>query len=453
MNSLKQTQKQMLKQTLSLKQIQYLKLLSMNAAELNDYITTLNTENPLVELQYPDEAPKAPEYESIKIANWLTSAPTEDKGSYDNDDEPTGEFTPRGQIQDDRLNLMSHLRSQFDFSLQDFDISLLEILLGSLDKRGYLRIDADTVAKKGYDRELVLEAIGYLQSLDPAGIGAFNLQDCLILQLRRLDEDDEITLSMIKNHMEDLAKGYFQKIAKALDTDIDTIKASYSKIKKLNPMPASGFGSYCETPPIIPDVTVFNTPHGIQVRYNKDYHPHLSVNKSYLDMARQSPETGDYINKKLTQALWVMKAIDSRQSTIEKIVTSIVARQNDFFVSDGPLVPLKLRDIAAEIGVHESTVSRATCDKYLECQRGIFSLKSFFSGDLSQCGDENVKGISSEAVMREISLIIDGENKKKPYSDNDIIKLLQAKSIFIARRTVAKYRDILGIRGSSMRKE
>ena len=435
-NRLEQSQNLLLKQTLSLKQIQYLKLLAMNVTELGDYLNSLYTENPVVDLSMPNEAQTKSHDDNIELFSWLNKGSEPFQNNY-SEDEPS-EIIPKGQIQDDRLNLISHIRSQFDFSLRDFDISLLEILLGSLDKKGYLVINEDSVAKKGYDRELVDEAISYLQSLDPCGIGARNLSECLSIQMRRNGETDEDAFKMIDFYLEDLSRGYFQKVAKALGCDVGKVTDIYKKIKKLNPIPASGFGSESAYTFIIPDVSVFPSEDGLCIKYNNSYQPKISINQSYLGLASKNSETKDYINKKMQQALWVMKAVDSRRNTIERIVGCIVETQLEFFEGGSSLSPLKLKDIATRLSIHESTVSRAINEKYLECKKGIFPLKYFFSGEVSQSGDEG--DVSSE-------------NPKSPYSDSEIIKILESEGIMIARRTVAKYRSLLGIESSSVRKQ
>ena len=448
-NNLQQSQNLILKQTLSLKQIQYLNLLAMNVTELDDYLNSVYEENPVVELT---EGSAEDRESSIDFFTWLNSG-RELSTQSSKDDESPSEITPKGQILDEKENLFSHLRSQFDFSLRDFDISLLDILLASLDKRGYLICDEEKIAKKGYDIELVYEAISYLQSLDPAGIGARNLSECLAIQLKRQGVTDNDVFKIVNEYLEDLSKGYFQKIAKALGCDVDKVRSIYERIKKLNPIPASGFGSEAPFSYIIPDVTILDDNGELFVRYNKDFESRVSINNSYIDLAKTDKEAEKYIKEKTNQALWVMKALDSRRDTIERIVSCIVATQEDFFKNAGSLKPLKLKDIARDLNIHESTVSRAVSDKFLECQRGVFPLKYFFSSEIAQSGDNSENSLSSESLKNRIAQIIGSEDTKKPYSDSQIIKMLESDGIMIARRTVAKYRSELGIPSSSIRKK
>ncbi len=448
-NNLQQSQNLILKQTLSLKQIQYLNLLAMNVTELDDYLNSVYEENPVVELSRELGDDKEG---SIDFFTWLNSEKETAGQSWKDDDIPS-EITPKGQIFDEKENLFAHLKSQFDFSLRDFDISLLDILLASLDKRGYLVCDEEKIAQKGYDIELVHEAISYLQSLDPAGIAARSLSECLELQLKRQGVSDSDTFKIVREHLEDLSKGYFQKIAKSLGCDVDKVRAIYEKIKKLNPIPASGFGSEIPFSYIIPDVTILDDNGQLTVRYNKNFESRVSINKSYMDLAKADKEAEKYIKEKTNQALWVMKALDSRRTTIERIVCCILETQEDFFKFQGSLKPLKLKDIAVKLNIHESTVSRAVNDKFLECQRGIFPLKHFFSSEVAQARDNSEPSLSAESLKKRIAQIIKGEDSKKPYSDSHIIKMLESDGIMIARRTVAKYRSELGIPSSSIRKK
>ena len=448
-HNLQQSQNLLLKQTLSLKQIQYLQLLAMNVTELGDYLNSVYEENPVVELSSGSTEVSE---SGLDFFSWLSSS-RELHSPMSKDDEGPSEITPKGQILDEKQNLFSHLRSQFDFSLREFDISLLDILMASLDKRGYLICDEEKIAKKGYDLELVYEAISYLQSLDPAGIAARNLSECLSLQLERQGETDPDAYKIVNEHLEDISKGYFQKIAKVLGCDDDKVRRIYAKIKTLNPIPASGFGSETPFSYIIPDVTIINDDNGLFVRYNKDFESKVSINKNYVDLAQSDKEAEKYIKEKTNQALWVMKALDSRRDTIERIVSCIIKTQEDFFTKAGDLKPLKLKDIAKELNIHESTVSRAVNEKYLECRRGIFPLKYFFSGEVTHAGESSEGALSAETLRKRIAEIIEGEDKKKPYSDSSIIKILASDGIMIARRTVAKYRDEMGIPASSIRKE
>lgn len=447
--NLEQSQEMLLKQSISLQQIQYLKLLAMNVTELDQYLYSVYEENPVVELSSSDNIESASDFFS-----WLNQSSTSEDSQATSDDDAPSEVTSANQILDEKKNLLSHLKNQFDFSLREIDISLLNILLSSLDKKGYLTITEEEIIQKGYDAELVCEAISYLQSLEPAGIGARNLAECLAIQLKRKGVQDPVYFDIVNQYLEDVSKGYFQKVAKTLGCEVKKIRDIYEEIKHLNPIPASGFGNDPSFSCIIPDVTVTKNRNGeLSIQYNKNFESKISINQRYIDLGSEDKEAENYIKEKAAQALWVMKSIHSRQKTIENVVSAIVRTQQEFFLNHSPLKPLTLNDIANELSIHESTVSRTVSGKFLECKQGVFPLKYFFTGKVSQVNDAIESSLSITNLKNRISAIIAQENPKKPYSDNDIIKILEEEGITIARRTIAKYRSELGIPSSSMRKK
>lgn len=447
--NLQQSQEMLLKQSISLQQIQYLKLLAMNVTELDHYLYSVYEENPVVELSSSDNIENVSDFFS-----WLNKSSTSEDSQTSSDDDAPSEVTSANQILDEKKNLLSHLKNQFDFSLREIDISLLNILLSSLDKKGYLTITEEEIIQKGYDSELVCEAISYLQSLEPAGIGARNLAECLAIQLERKGIQDPVYFDIVNQYLEDISKGYFQKVAKTLGCEVKKIRDIYEEIKHLNPIPASGFGNDPSFSCIIPDVTVTKNRNGeLSIQYNKNFESKISINQRYIDLGSEDKEAENYIKEKAAQALWVMKSIHSRQKTIENVVSAIVRTQQEFFLNNAPLKPLNLNDIANELSIHESTVSRTVSGKFLECKQGVLPLKYFFTGKISQISDSTESSVSITNLKQRISEIIAKENPKKPYSDNDIIKILEEEGITIARRTVAKYRSEMGIPSSSMRKK
>ena len=447
-----QVQQQMLKQTLTAQQIQYVRLLAMNSVELNSYLVELHTENPVVELSLPASSLPARGNSPLDVAHWLSDRPVRTAPVDPNSPEDGYENLPAERFEDERYNLQSHLKSQLDFSLSDLDLSLMDRLVYSLDTNGYLGVTAEQLVAQGFDRELVQEAISYLKTLEPAGIGAFDLKDCLNIQLSRRGITDPLAFSLVTNHLEDLALGHYTKIAKALGCDTERVKALYKIIKTLNPRPAAGFGNESASY-IIPDITVLEEAGELKVRYNRQYNAQLSINQSYLNLAASGEEEKQYINKKVSQAMWVLKAIESRRSTIERIVSVIVSHQQSFFTeSAGVLSPLRLKDVAAKSGVHESTVSRAINGKYLECKKGVYPLKYFFS-NTSVTEWEGQEGHSSMAIKERIKQLVAEENAHKPLSDSAIAKRLESEGILIARRTISKYREELGILSSTARKQ
>lgn len=445
---LEPSQELLLKQSISMQQIEYLKLLEMNTAELEQYLYSIYEENPVVELNSAEPCAEGSEFFS-----WLnqSSAPKEYQSSPDEEIPP--EKALPNQILDEKKNLLSHLKNQFDLSLREIDLSLLNLLLASLDKRGYLNITEEEIMQKGYELDLIQEAVGYLQSLEPAGIGARDLKECLSLQLIRKEIHDPLYFSIIEHYLEDISRGYFQKVAKALKCDVKRVRKIYEEIQSLNPIPASGFGSDPTFTAIVPDITVAIDRSGeLHILYNKNFEKEVSISQRYLNLASENQEVEDYIKEKASQAMWVMKSLHSRQRTIENVVSEIVQVQKDFFTEGAALKPLNMVEVADKISVHESTVSRAVSGKYLECQRGVFPLKYFFTGKVSQPAGQE-EAVSSVDLQNRIREIIAGEDQRKPYSDSSIIKILEEDGVQVARRTVAKYRSELGIPSSSMRKK
>lgn len=452
MGSLGQIQQQSLKQTLSTQQIQYVKLLQMNTMEFNRYLTELHLENPVVELEPPVFQPKeGGEAGAIDLAKWIARRPVE-RSPEDPNERGENAMEYGRSTDDDRYNLQAYLRSQFDLSLTDLDLSLLERLICSLDENGYLTPGGEQLALRDYDRALVDEAVSYLQTLDPPGVGARDLAECLCVQLRRKGLDDPVVRELVRGHLEELALGRFQKIAKTLGCAPQQIKEHYKLIRTLSPRPASAFGG--ETPLyILPDVTVEEKDGRLFCTYNKQYNAGLTVNESYLKLAQADASAKEYINRKLSQALWVIKAIQSRQSTIERIVRIILERQRPFFLGSGcTLAPMRLRDVAEQMQVHESTVSRAINEKYLQCKRGIYPLKYFFSGALGVPADDD-RAVGSRSIKERIRELIAAEDPQKPLSDSELTGLLAADGMSLARRTVAKYREELGLLSSALRRQ
>lgn len=461
--SLGQRQTQAQKQILSQKQIQFVKILQMGTQELNSYLNDFQLENPVVELEPPlfQPAGDSGAERMREVVSWISSGGPRTPSENAFEDDERHSFEEMVRAPDERGDLQSYLISQFDFSLTRVDLSLLDYLIHSLDESGYLVYSEEQIANAtGAEPELVREGIGYLQSLDPAGVGARDLSECLCLQLDRLGVRESAAYQMAREHLEDMAAGRFLKIAKALGVETAEIRRLYGIIRQLNPRPAGAFGG--GTPVyVVPDVTVIADGDKLSCVFNKGYTAKLNISKFYLTIDKTDPDAYDYVSQKISQAMWVMQAIEKRQSTIERIVGIILEWQREFFIDPhGALRPMNLRDLATLLDVHESTISRAVSDKYLLCKRGTFPLKSFFSGGLKAsaaavgeagCGQDADMPVSSQMVKSLIEELIGAEPPQKPLSDSRIAEVLSDKGIKIARRTVAKYRDQLGIPPASLR--
>lgn len=319
----------------------------------------------------------------------------------------------------------------------------------------------DPIALVAEDVDLPLEWVEKVRQrmmrLDPVGCLARDLRECLLVQLEVWGYDDEcLVYNMVDQYMPDLERRNYQQIAKAAKVPLADVGDAVKILEQLEPRPARNFlpgGSNADAQYITPDVYVQKVGEEYVISLNEDGLPKLKLSPFYMSKLRSS-ERGDpsktYIKDKMRSATWLIRSIHQRQRTIYKVVESILRTQRDWFDGDGPLKPLILKEVADDIEMHESTVSRVTTRKYLHCHRGIFELKYFFNSSIAT-GEGGA--IASEAVKDEIKRIVSGENPKKPLSDAAIVKMLKERNIDIARRTVAKYREMLGILPSNRRKQ
>lgn len=330
-----------------------------------------------------------------------------------------------------------------------------DALIGSIDDDGYLKIPLDQIAEEEKaDIELLKDTLTLIHEFDPPGVGARDLKECLLIQAKHLQEDTHDLVNLINNHLKDLEKKNYDAIAKAMNRDVSDIIDICKIIYAMDPKPGRAFVS-SETHYVTPDVYVYKVGDDYVVSLNEEGLPRLKISNFYKNMLKSGKTTGDktqeYIQEKLRSAVWLIKSIHQRQRTIYKVAESIVKHQRDFFEKGSEhLKPMILRDIANDIGMHESTVSRVTTAKYVHTPQGIYELKYFFNSGISS-GDGD--SLASESVKVKIRDLVAKENPKSPLSDQKLVELLKIDGIQIARRTVAKYRDVLKILPSSQRKK
>lgn len=359
-------------------------------------------------------------------------------------------------------NLISYsdtLKDHLLFQLHALKLSKSERCIGeyiieSLDDNGYLCAALDQIADVlSVKEEKVTKVVKTIQTFEPLGVGALNLIDCLLIQINALGIADENLTIIIKEHLDDIAGNRLQNIAKRLSISVVEVQQYSDIIKSLEPKPGRSFFCGTECRYVIPDVFVEKVDNEYVITINDSYGSRLMVNQYYKNIINngdKSSEAVSFINDKLSSALWLIKSLEQRKNTLYKVVKAIVDYQMDFFEKgDSFLKTMTLKNIADEVKVHESTVSRAISGKYAQTPRGIFEIKYFFkSGVGNQDGDD----ISSESIKKMMKAIIDNEDTSKPISDQAIAELLAEKGINISRRTVAKYRDEIGIPSSSRRK-
>jgi len=355
-----------------------------------------------------------------------------------------------------RPSLQEHLEWQLQLSpFEEDERQVAEFILGNLDDDGYLQESVEGIAgESGLPVEAVERALTKIQGFDPPGVAARDLRECLLLQLVPLGIDDPLVRRLIDEHLGALQKRDFRGISRALGVPIEELAAAARVIARLEPRPGRSFGG--EDPVYItPDIFVYKLGDEFHIVLNEDGLPKLRINNLYRDvLARGSgaeKDTKDYVQDKVRSALWLIKSIHQRQRTIYKVMQSIIKHQREFFERGvRHLKPLNLRDVADDIEMHESTVSRVTTNKYVHTPQGIFELKYFFNSSIARFDGD---AMASEAVKEHIRRIISAEDPRRPLSDQRIAEMLKAANIDIARRTVTKYREAMNILSSTQRRE
>jgi RNA polymerase sigma-54 factor len=304
------------------------------------------------------------------------------------------------------------------------------------------------IPKENFDRLLAL-----IQSFYPAGVGARDLRECLLIQLQRQEKENTIEYKIVAEHMEDLGKRRFPEIARQLNISVEEVQRAAEKIARLNPRPGQVFAAAPQNY-VLPDVTVEKVDGDYQIILNDEQIPHLRISNLYKDIIAQGnngSEVKDYIRDKIRSGKFLIRSIHQRQQTISNIAHQIVSRQRDF-LEHGPshLKPLTMGEIADAIGVHETTVSRAVSGKYMATPQGVFEMKYFFTSGYQTATGES---LSNTSVKEAILDLVKHENGNAPFSDQQIVEILNERGIPIARRTVAKYRDELNILPSNMRRK
>jgi RNA polymerase sigma-54 factor len=432
---------------------QALKLLQLPTLELEMALKDELQSNPLLEIEEEEEQdPSTREGSEEQAAN---TADTWDDGfemQYEQQEEVSDdEFVEKVPIyrQDSGDNLLQQIRMLTN------DPKLLEIgeyLIGSLDDRGFLTIDLSEVENVfEVDEQMAKKALKLIQSLEPSGIGARDLPECLLIQLHAKGMEDSLTAVLIRDHFKALVQRKYQAIARKLKTTVEAIQEAARRIGELDPKP--GLELSTEDPRYVtPDLIVEEVEGEYIVALNDRYLPRLRISDAYKEgVADRDKRTKEFLQGKLSQAQWLIKTVEQRRSTMIKVMNAIVEEQREFF-DRGPqaLHPLTLQQVASKIGMHESTVSRVTSHKWVQTPRGTFSLKYFFSSSLSTAGGEEV---SAKAAKDRIREIVSKEDEKRPFSDQKIADMLKDEGLVIARRTVAKYREQLGILPARMRKQ
>ncbi len=333
-------------------------------------------------------------------------------------------------------------------------LSIAELIIGNIDEYGYLKATVEEISVASQlPAGAISEVLGVIKTFDPAGTGACDLRECLLLQLERAGKQDGLEYRIIRDHMEALGKRRIPEIARATGRTLEEVQESLARIAHLEPRPGRAF--LPDTDQFVsPEVFVTRAGEGFAVTTNSDNVPHLRISNVYKDLMAQggnNPEVKNYIREKIRAGKFLIKSLHQRQQTIGNIGREIVKRQQDFMAKGvAHLKPMTMAQVAEVVGVHETTVSRAVSGKYMETPQGMFEMKFFFTAGLqSAAGGEAVSNTSVKDMVAEI---FKGENPSKPLSDQEVVKRVGEKGVTIARRTVAKYRDELNILPSNLRK-
>jgi RNA polymerase sigma-54 factor len=470
---------------------QSIRLLQLSTLELHQELEQILADNPLLErLDDPldnsirlladgaigtsssasvQEAPaqedsnSSREIESQGEDNIAADAPSSSENDWSFDDVSRTSKTPedddgRPQLEAHETSLREHLLEQVRLTVNNFrDRALVELIVDALDDNGYLEESLEEIhARLPEELEIELDelciALKLLQSLEPAGIGARNISECLTLQIKRLSKvplvSRRLALTIVENHLNLFAQRDFNKLKKALNCDDEDLREVQAVVKRCNPHPGAAFASDASDY-VVPDVIVKRAKGGWQVTLNHDVMPRLRVNALYANILKQNKGDGS-LSSQLQEAKWLIKNMRQRFDTILRVAQAIVDRQRNFF-SHGEVAmrPLVLREIADTLGLHESTISRVTTQKYMLTPHGMFELKYFFG---SHVATETGGEASSTAIRALIKQLIGAEDPRNPLSDSKIADMLGEQGMVVARRTVAKYREALRIPAVNLRK-
>ena len=488
---LRQNLQQKLLQKLSPQQIQFIKLLQVPTVSLDTRIKEELEENPALEdlslanmnepaEEYPDRDPDEDNFNSEDTQESMDEFNVDDYLQDDSLNDYGSKYDQNGDDDDDRKEIPIAIQSSFFESLQaqldlvplsDKDFRIGQQIIGSLDDDGYLRrpigslVDDLAFSQNVFaEEDEVLELLKVIQSFDPAGVGARDLQECLLIQLRKRDQTLVIQKAMIvvEEYLDEFTKKHYDKLERSLNMDSEELKDVVNEILKLNPKPGDSNAVTTKQLQIIPDFHISNNDGVLFLTLNSQNAPELRVSRSYQEMFEHYDKTAQkdkklkeavqFVKQKLDSAKWFIDAIKQRQQTLLKTMNSIMNYQYEYFLTgdDKNLRPMILKDIADRIGMDISTVSRVANSKYVQTEFGTFLLKSFFSEAIQMDSGEEV---SNKEVKKILEECIGKEDKRRPLADEKLTEILKEKGYNIARRTVAKYREAMNIPVARLRKE
>ncbi|WP_144527887.1 RNA polymerase factor sigma-54 [Peribacillus simplex] len=443
-------QKQTMKLSLTPELQQSIKILQYSTHELIGFLNRQAYENPVLEISFKD--PLASLSESSIRTPKINSLKRSSKSKSFNGD---NDYNPINNYSINTETLESHLLEQVNLlsSLKAIERRILQFLIGNLNEYGFLELDTNwTASHFSMSVEEIEKMIQVLQSLDPIGVGAKDLADCLLIQLREHEDRNELAVKIVKKHLTDLAEKRYRKIAALYKATIQEVQEASDFIRTLNPRPVSHFSNDL-THYIIPDVYVEKEKEDFLITVNDSCTPKLSISPFYKDHIALNPvnPAKDYIKGHINDAQLLLKGIEQRQMTLYKVAATIVDEQKEFFMKGiTGLKPMTLKDISEKLQVHESTISRATSNKYIQTPHGLFKLRNFFTRGVNRANSQATE--STTTIKEKIKVLIADEDKIRPFSDQKLCQIFENEGMKISRRTIAKYREDLGIPGSSKRR-
>lgn len=441
-------------QILSPKLIQSLEILQMSSQEMIEYIKDMSMENPVVDLEEVPVEDKEQEY--LKKLEWLATVDEQNRIYYrqETEDSDLNDIMNIGERMEETLkdNLMAQLIGK-EYTKKEYKI--FEYIADCIDTRGFFTEKIEFIAVNlNISIDMAQRCLDIMKNLEPMGVCSANLEECLLKQLEYEGEKVEVERQIVAEYLELLGKNQLHVIAKQMKLPLERVQKAKLKIQSLNPKPGCGFSSRDVLRYLTPDVTVVKLKDYFEVLVNDTSYPVLRVNQDYMRMLKTncSKEAKHYILDKAKQIEQVQTCISKRNSTLLELGKCIVEAQQEFFLEGkGCLKPLRMKDAAETLGVHESTISRAVKEKYIQCCWGIYPLGYFFSKGFYQKEDE--EKIATIQIKEKLKELIDEEDKKKTASDQKLSEQLSKCGIDISRRTVAKYRESMGIADCRGRKE
>lgn len=440
---------------------QAITILQLSSLDLSTYIEQQLQENPLLELREDENGS-----EEGAAAEEKPASAEEEKPDYDLDwEEYFQDGSDLGTVHRERreeqqeysyenflsqaTTLSEHLLFQLNLSTRrGRDRSIGEYLIGNIDENGYLQVSLEEVASR-LKAELseVAAVLKMIQGFDPPGVGARNLVECLLIQVDQLGIKNDVLNKLIKDYLIDLAKGKLNRIAQNLGVTVQEVQQAADILKTLDPKPGRNFSSLNDTRYIVPDIVLEKVEGEYVILVNDVNIPRITINSTYRSVLSQDKNcdsgTRRFVESKLNAAAWLIRSIEQRRLTLYKVANCLVELQRDFLDHGVKyLKPLNLKKVAEMVGLHESTVSRATSNKYIQTPQGVFEMKYFFSTGLNNAAGTTT---SAESIKKMLQEIIAGEDARAPLNDQKISELFRQRGIKISRRTVAKYRDELGI--------